>query len=236
VKVLIVVPAYNEEKVLEANILKILDFCQKNLKADFEIVIVDNQSTDATGQIAQRLANQYPAVHYLGIDQKGKGFAIKSGWQSSSADVYCFMDADLATDLSALPALVEGISAGYDLVCGNRFDPQSKIKRSGFRRLVSFVYRRVLKMFLAVKIDDAPCGFKAVNHQVRVKLLAQVKNQAWFFDSELVILAEKLGYKIKQIPVTWVEPRTAKDKSRVKVFSLALNYFREIWRLRKQLP
>lgn len=233
--VVIVIPAYNEELILEKSILKLFSFCQSNLNLDWKIVIANNNSSDRTGEIAQKLAATFSQIEYLFIDIKGKGAAIKTAWENYSAEVYCFMDADLATDLAALPELIKGIRDGNDLVIGSRFHPQSKVSRSLVRKLVSLAYQLVLKIILQTKINDAPCGFKAINHKVRQDILPQIKNQQWFFDSELVILAEKKGFRIKEIPVIWHDLREGQDKSRVKTLSLGLAYFKEVLKLKKRL-
>ena len=234
-KILIVIPAYNEEKILRENILEVFNFCRANLKIDWQIVIADNNSSDRTSLIGRGLVGQYPKVDYLLVEKQGKGAAIRAGWQNFSADIYSFMDADLATDLSALPRLIEAISQGYDLVIGSRFHPRSEIKRSLTRKIFSSGYRLILKIFLKTKIKDAPCGFKAINSKIKANILPQVENNQWFFDSELVILAERSGYKIKEIPVIWNDPRKETDKSRVSPISLSLAYFKQVLVLRKRL-
>ena len=236
-KWLIALPSYNEALVLEKNVNKLVDFCQKNLAADIDwrLIIADNNSQDQTAAIGKDLARRYPAVTYFFIGQKGKGTAIKAAWESQAADVYCFMDADLATDLSALPRLVQAMAGGAEVVIGSRFQPQSQVKRSMIRWLVSWGYRLALKILLKTKINDAPCGFKAINQAVKTAILPLVQNKEWFFDSELVILAEKKGYWVQEIPVIWADPREGKDKSRVKVFSLGRDYLKQIFVLRQRL-
>lgn len=234
-KILIVLPVYNEETILASNVLAVFDFCQKKIIEDWQLVIVNNKSTDRTAEIGQNLAKKFERVNYLYLDKKGKGAAIKAGWQSDQANIYCFIDADLATDLAALPRLIEGIKAGYDIVIGSRFHPQSRVNRSLIRRFTAWGYRLVLKLFLGIKINDAPCGFKAINEKVKEKVLPQVKNEVWFFDSELVIIAEKQGYKIKEIPIKWSERRKKSNKSRVKILPLILAYLKEVISLKKRL-
>jgi len=234
-KMLIAIPVYNEELILEKNIIKLFDFAKKNLVVDWQIVIADNGSTDKTAEIAKRLATRFSKATYLFINQKGKGIAIKTAWQKNSADIYCFMDADLATDLSALPVLIAGITAGNDAVIGSRFHSQSTLKRSWVRKLISQGYRLILKIILGLKIKDAPCGFKAINNKIKENILPLVKNQEWFFDSELVILAEKQGYKIKEIPIKWQDFREGQDTSKVKTISLSWNYLKEVFKLRRRL-
>ncbi|MEA3398716.1 MAG: glycosyltransferase [Patescibacteria group bacterium] len=230
-------PAYNEELILKKNILKLLAFCRKDLDLDlnWQIVIADNQSMDRTKEIGQKLAMDNQKIDYLHLNQKGKGAAIRTGWTEYSADIYCFMDADLATDLTGLPLLINGILEGHDAAIGSRFHFQSKVGRSLFRKFVSHIYRLMLKIVLKIKINDAPCGFKAITHEVKEEILPQVKNNDWFFDSELVILAEKKGYKIKEIPIVWEDFREGEDKSRVNILKVMKQYLREVILLKKRI-
>ena len=234
-KILVAIPAYNEEKILKKNILQINQFMQDNFNIeDFLIVIADNNSQDQTALIAKEITGHYKNIDYIFVGQQGKGMAIKTAWENyiNSYDIFIFMDADLATDLSAVPALVAGIKQGNDLVIGSRYLKDSQVERQLLRRLFSFTYRLFLKLFLNTKIKDFPCGFKAVKKEVVQKIMPQIKNLAWFFDTELLYLAEKAGYKIKEIPVKWQEPRTKDDKSRVKLAHVSWQYLKEVWRLR----
>lgn len=237
-KILIVLPAYNEAKILETNVTRLLGFVRANLAGEqFKIVISDNNSKDNTKQVAEKLKAKYPEVAYGFIAEQGKGYAISRIWEKGMGnfDIFIFMDADLATDLDALPQLISGIQAGYDLVIGSRQLPDSQVKRTLWRRLFSFGYRGLLKFVLNTKILDMPCGFKAVKPVVITQILPQIQNHTWFFDTELVYLAEKAGLKIKEIPVKWQEPRGAEDKSRVNMFKVTLLYFKEVLHLRKRL-
>ena len=234
-KLLIVIPAYNEEQLIASTVRRVVEFVSAYFKDEWHLVIADNQSTDQTPAIGQRLAQQYPRVSYLAVSRRGKGAAIRAGWQHFSADIYCFMDADLATDLSALPALIDGIIEGNDVVIGSRFHPQAQVKRSMIRKLFSWGYRLVLRLLVGLKIKDAPCGFKAINSRIKENLLPQVQNDQWFFDSELLILADRLGYKIKEIPVRWRDPREGTDQSRVRAGTLALAYLKQVLALRSRL-
>jgi glycosyltransferase involved in cell wall biosynthesis len=233
----ITLPCYNEEKILKKNVLFLFDFLKRNITTDqWQIIIADNRSSDKTAEIAKKLAKIYPQIQYLAVLQKGKGVAIRAGWQRFPADLYIFMDADLATDLSALPNLIKAIQEkNYDLVIGSRFHSYSQVKRGILRKFISYCYNIVRKALLRSTVSDAPCGFKAVNQKIIKEILPQVQNNQWFFDSELVILAEKQGYKIKEIPIKWEDIREEQDKSRVKVISLGLDYFKNLVKLRKRL-
>jgi len=233
-KILIVIPVYNEEEILEKNVLKLSNFLEQNITYDWQITIADNQSTDNSGSVGKKLANQYDKIDYLYINEKGKGAAIRRGWQKITADIYCFMDADLATDLSALPEVITAIiDQNYDLAIGSRWLKKSQVKRQLIRKIISFSYHLLAKIIIRTKIRDLPCGFKAVKKNVVEQILPQVKNSHWFFDSELVLVAEKQNFKIKEVAVKWQEP--AKRKSRVNLFSIGRRYFLELIKLKKRL-
>lgn len=228
-KVLIVLPVYNEQEILETNILRLIDFCQKNLIDAWRIIISDNNSSDRTAIIAQKLARANSKITYFHLTEKGKGLAIRRAWQEFTADVYIFMDVDLATDLSALPSLIEGVADGYDVVVGSRFLASSQVSgRNLLRRLTSWGYSLIARSLLRLKVKDAPCGFKAINQRVKEKILPQVENTQWFFDTELLMRAERAGLKILEVPVIWQE---SKRVSRVSVIRLSLQYLKELIRL-----
>lgn len=233
---LIVIPTYNEEEIIEKNLLKLYDFLKQNfINVTWQIVVADNKSTDRTAEIVKNLAKKLPRIKYFYLNKKGKGIAVKSTWQNFEADIYCFMDADLATDLSSLPNLIKAVSVeGYDVALGARFLKESIVKRSILRRLFSFGYHLLTKILIGTKIKDLPCGFKAINKKVKVEILPWVKNNEWFFDSELVLLAEKEGFKIKEVPVKWQDKRLGEDKSKVRILALSLVYFKKILELKKR--
>ncbi len=236
-KILIVLPAYNEAKILEANVTKLLLFVRANLSnQEFKLIISDNNSTDDTQTVAESLKVKFPEVDYIFVPEQGKGNAIMVPWQKLQNDynLYIFMDADLATDLQSLPDLISGLNNGYDLVLGSRYLKASQVKRTIWRRMFSLGYRCLLKLVLGTKVRDLPCGFKAVTPRVVKEIIPKIRNHTWFFDSEMVFLAEKDGLKIKEIPVKWQEPRGNEDKSRVNMLKVTSLYFKEVWRLRKQ--
>lgn len=233
-KILVALPVYNEEAILESNTLRLYNFLKKNFTDDWQIVIADNNSTDRTAEIGKKLEKNFKGIKYLYVPQKGKGRAIRAAWDSADADVYVFMDADLATDLSAIPDLISAVRDGkYDIAAGSRFQKNSKVKRSIFRKSVSRIYRLVLRLMLKTKIKDVPCGFKAINRAVMQDILPRVQNNEWFFDTEMMILAEKKNYRIKEIPIIWTEYKNFGRKSKIIFLPTTLNYLKEIWRLKK---
>jgi len=234
-KILVVIPAYNEEKIIKLNLIILDSFLRSNLKNDqYLIVVADNNSTDATGEIIKKLETQYASIKYLYLPQKGKGLAIRTAWQKyrDEFDLFGFMDADLATDLTAFPALIEGIKQGNDLVIASRYLPQSQTNRSLLRRFFSFGYRLVLKIIFGTKIKDFPCGFKMVSQAVVKNIVPKIESNQWFFDSELLYLAEKAGYKIKEIPVNWREPRTKETRGTISLRKQSIEYLKAVIKLR----
>jgi len=251
-KILIVLPTYNEEGVVKENTLKVFDFCQKNLiDYDWQILIADNGSTDRTPQIAKQLAESLSEersstnyeseqitnkILFFHIPEKGRGRALKKAWSEYQADIYTYMDIDLATDLNYLPLIIKAIDKeSYDLAIGSRLKERKKTQRSLSREILSRSYNFLLKILFQPSFKDAQCGFKAISKKVIQEILPKVKNNVWFFDTELLILAEKAGFKIKEIPVEWIEKRIIRRKSTVKVLSTVWEDLKGIIELKLRL-
>lgn len=233
-KIIITIPAYNEEKIITENILKLNAFLKKNLyEYNWKIVIADNASTDKTGKKSKELAYTNENINYFFTPIKGKGEAVIASWQNYNADIYAFMDTDLSTDLSAFPLLIANIALGKaDISIGSRFLPTSSVKRSLFRKIFSQGYKIILKLIVNLKINDAPCGFKAINKKIIKKIVPQIKDKEWFFDTELLIRAQRRGYKIIEIPIKWKEYDLRKSK--VNTFKLSWEYFKKVWKMRNK--
>jgi len=226
----IVIPVYNEEHVLARSVDTLRAFLRENLPHTWRIVVADNASTDGTLAVAQGLAEQHPAeVAVVHLPQKGRGRALRAAWLGSEADVLVYMDVDLSTELSALPPLVDAIAVeGYDVAIGSRLARGARTTRSLRREVISRVYNLLIKAIHFTRFSDAQCGFKAVSRQAARELVPLIKNEEWFFDTELLILAEKGGYRIKDIPVRWVED----PDTRVKIASTVSEDIRGLLRLR----
>jgi len=202
----ITIPIYNEGKILESNILRLYDFLSKNITYPFEITLADNGSTDNSAAIAGKLSGMIKEIRILQIKQKGKGLAIKRSWLESGADILSFMDADLSTNLRHFPELIDAlITERNDIAIGSRLIKGNAVKRSIKRDFVSRTYNILLKLFFLNRFSDAQCGFKVIRKEAANRLIPMIRDDSWFFDSELLIIAEKLGYKIKEIPIEWKE-------------------------------
>lgn len=236
-KVLIAIPAYNEETIINQTTTVLRDFCEKNLKNyDWRIIVADNNSTDNTAEIVKKIEMESDGkIVYKFISRKGKGLAIRESWQSFDADFYIFMDADLATDLSALPVLIKELENVNDLIIGSRFAEGSSAKRPLIRKITSKIFSLVTRLMFGLKIKDYPCGFKGVNKNVIKNILPEVKNDQFFFDTELVIRSAKKGLKIKEIPVIWQDRDRNKSKSRVSILKVTKEYLSELSKLKKEI-
>jgi len=241
-KILVVLPTYNEESILKENTLNLYNFLKNNFTDDWQIVIADNGSTDRTGLIGKELANLHAEkIIYFFISQKGRGGALKAAWLKFSADLYTFMDCDLATDLAHFPQMIEKLKNGNDVVVGSRLQNESDVERSFFRELTSRVFNLLRKILLDFKIKDSQCGFKGATKNVITQILPLVQNTQWFFDTEFLFLAQKNGFEIKEIPVRWKEAPNKKRRSLISVFKfspdnifkISFDYLKEIWRLKK---
>jgi glycosyltransferase involved in cell wall biosynthesis len=231
--VTIVIPVLNEAHVLEKSVTRVRSFLrQTHFPYSWEILVADNGSTDGTQEVARRLAGQHEDVKFLHLLQRGRGRALRHAWLQSRSDIVCYMDVDLSTDLSHLIELADAIGRdGYDVSTGSRLMSASRTKRSLKREFISRAYNLFVKLVLNTRFSDAQCGFKALSREAVERIIPQVEDQSWFFDTELLVLAEKQGLRIKDIPVLWVED----DDSRVKIAQTAWDDIKGVFRLRRVL-
>jgi glycosyltransferase involved in cell wall biosynthesis len=224
----IVVPVYNEAAALEQSVRRLHRFLSDGFPFSWRIVIADNASVDATPEIARGLALRLPGVRHLRLEQKGRGRALRAAWSASPAKVVCYMDVDLSTDLRGLLPLVAPLMSGHsDLAIGTRLSHSSRVVRGPKREIISRGYNRLLHIVLRARFSDAQCGFKAVRRDALDGLLGDVQDNGWFFDTEMLVLAQRRGLRIHEVPVDWVDD----PDSRVDIVSTALTDLRGVARL-----
>ncbi len=231
VSVDVIVPVLNEERTLPKCIQSMNEFIQSNAYTNWRLIIVDNGSTDSTPSVMAELMEKFNFVSSMQLPQKGRGRAIKKAWMESSAEVRCYMDVDMSTHLSALPNLVNAVlKSNADIAIGSRLTKGAKVMgRSIKREIISRSYNILLKMvFPTIKFKDAQCGFKAVNQHTALKLLPFVVDNSWFFDTELLIIANNWKLNIVEIPVLWKDD----SDSRVNILQTAWDNIKGIIRLR----
>jgi glycosyltransferase involved in cell wall biosynthesis len=226
----VTIPVFNEELVLAPNIQRLTSFLEGHFADQYELIIADNGSTDGTLPIARELERQYRSIRVLHIDQKGRGRALKKAWMESYADILSYMDVDLSTNIEFFPSLILPISSGAADICvGSRLLKSSATVRSIRREIISRCYNRLVKLLFRATFSDAQCGFKALSRPLADMLLPLVKDDGWFFDTELLLLSERMRYRICDLPVEWTEGRD----SRVKIVNTAIKDLKGLWRLRR---
>jgi glycosyltransferase involved in cell wall biosynthesis len=225
---LVVLPVYNEEKALLKGVKTLTAFLLDYDRYEWKIVIADNNSQDSTGAIGRKLESENPFVKYLYIPRKGRGIALRTAWEQTDCDFVSYMDIDLSTGLDALIRAMDLLNAGADIVVGNRLAKNSNTTRCFKREFISQSYNIVIKIALGTHFHDAHCGFKTGRGEVVKKILPYIKDNEWFFDTEFLFYGERLGHKIIEIPVTWIEDPDTK----AKIFKDAYDDLSGLYRLR----
>jgi glycosyltransferase involved in cell wall biosynthesis len=229
----IVIPVYNEERTLARSVLRLHRFLSQELPYSWRITIADNASSDTTPDIARALADDLEEVELVRVEQKGRGCALRAAWSRSDARVVAYMDADLSTDLRAVLPLVAPLLSGHsEIAIGSRLHHGAQVERGLKRELISRIYNRLLHGILHARFSDAQCGFKAVRADMVPDLLAAIQDQAWFFDTELLIVAQRRRLRIHEVPVDWIED----TDSSVQILPTAWADLRGIARLLRHPP
>ncbi len=232
VSVEVVVPVYNEEVALLRSIPELCGYLEAYFPYRWSVTIVDNASTDDTLAVACELATTYhPRISVRRLEEKGRGQALKAAWSASEADIVAYMDVDLSTNLWAFLPLVAPLATGNsDVAIGSRLLKGAMVTRRWKREVISRCYNLLIKLLFRNRFSDAQCGFKAIRRSVAQELLPWVEDNEWFFDTELLLLAEERGYRVSEVPVDWIEDLD----SRVDIVATALDDVRGLLRVRTQ--
>ncbi|MFC9173743.1 glycosyltransferase [Streptomyces sp. NPDC057107] len=228
----VVVPVHNEETDLRPCVLRLHDHLSRTFPYAFRITVADNASTDTTPAVAARLAAELRGVRYVRLEEKGRGRALRTAWTDSDAPVLAYMDVDLSTDLNAFLPLVAPLISGHsDLAIGSRLARSARVVRGSKREFISRAYNLILRSSLAAGFSDAQCGFKAIRSEVAERLLPMVEDSGWFFDTELLVLAERAGLRIHEVPVDWIDD----PDSTVHIVRTATEDLKGVWRVGRAL-
>ena len=228
----VTIPVFNEERDLEECLRRLHGHLRDTFPHSFRITVADNASTDGTLKIAERLAREFPELAVVHLDEKGRGNALRKVWLASPSPVLAYMDVDLSTDLAALPPLLAPLISGHsDLAIGTRLTRNSHVVRGPKREFISRGYNLMLHSFMGARFSDAQCGFKAIRADVAQQLLPYTVDNSWFFDTELLVLAERCGLRVHEVPVDWIDD----PDSSVDVVRTALADVRGMARLTRDL-
>ncbi|MFC9235794.1 glycosyltransferase [Streptomyces decoyicus] len=228
----VVVPVYNEERDLEPCVRRLHEHLARTFPYGFRITIADNASTDRTPEVAALLDDEIDEVTAVRLEQKGRGRALRTVWSLSEAPVLAYMDVDLSTDLNALLPLVAPLISGHsDLAIGSRLSRSARVVRGPKREFISRTYNLILRGSLAARFSDAQCGFKAIRGDVAARLLPMIEDTGWFFDTEMLVLAERAGLRIHEVPVDWVDD----PESTVQLVRTAADDLKGVWRVGRAL-
>ena len=228
----IVVPVLNEEKILRRSITTLDAYMAKHLPYRYQSPIMDNGSQDKTLEIAKNLAEKHLSVRVVSLAERGRGRALKQVWQNSPADILTYMDVDLSTSLDDFLPMIQPLVAGEaGVAIGSRLMKDSRTSRGVKREFISRCYNKIIKWTSGTKFSDAQCGFKVIRRDVAAKFLPKIKDNEWFFDTELLIKTERAGVPIHEQPVTWIED----TDSRVKIVKTAVDDLKGLYRVNKEL-
>jgi glycosyltransferase involved in cell wall biosynthesis len=231
VSVDIVIPVYNEERALPISIPSLCQYLESHVPYHWTVTIADNASKDGTLEVANELSERFEKVKVIHLEQKGRGRALKAAWLASDADIVSYMDVDLSTNLNSFMPLIAPLATGHsEVAIGSRLGRGAVVTRQWKREVISRTYNLMIKLTFRNRFSDAQCGFKALTQQAAQTLLPLVENNEWFFDTELLLLAEERGLRIHEVPVDWVEDLD----TRVKIVATATEDIKGLWRVRKQ--
>ena len=232
-KLEITIPVLNEEETIKLKINEMINFVENNISdINIKFIIADNGSTDATEKYSLELVDKFNNLEYIKLPEKGVGLALRTSWLKSNADYVGYMDLDIATDLEALKIVVSEIKKNTKIINGSRLLKESKvINRTLLRELSSRIFNMILKLVLKVKFTDGQCGFKFLDRKIAQELIATgIDTKGWFFSTEIMVKGSWKNIEIKEIPVKWTDDRNSK----VKIFSLSLNYLKSIFKLKNE--
>lgn len=230
----IVFPAYNERENLENTVRRTIQALEE-ITDSYEIIIAEDGSTDGTDRIAAKLASERPFIRHIHKNMRlGRGLALKNAFTESNGRILVYMDVDLATSIEHLKTLIDAVRKDYDFATGSRMLPQSQVTRSPSRQITSKSYNFMVRSFLGSKISDHQCGFKAARRGPLIEILNEVSATHWFWDSEMLVRAQRRGYKVKEIPVEWTHKGGTKVKLVKDAVLMGSQVLNLCWELRKR--
>lgn len=225
-----IIPVFNDRRSLETAIPRSVETLSR-ITEQFELIVAEDGSTDGSAGLVKEYEQKDPRIRLLHSDERlGRGKALNRAISESRGTIVCYYDVDLATDIRHLPELILTIREGADIATGSRLIPGSDIVRSGGREIASRSYNFLVRLFLGSRIYDHQCGFKAFNKEKVVRILPAVRSNHWFWDTELLVRAQRNGLIVREFPVRW----RAGEGTTVKindVFEMGSSILRLWWQI-----
>jgi len=226
-RVSIITTTYNEENRIEKGLQRISEYIKKEFPRS-ELILVDDFSKDRTVEIAREVRRKFDIMKiHRNNCWLGRGKSIEEGIILSKNNIIVYLDIDNATDIQQIKSLVKRVEEGGDVITGSRYLKNSRTQRTVLRNCLSKIYNQLIKILFKSKINDHQCGFKAFNKKSIMKVLPKVKNNHWFWDTELLVKSQREGLTVKEIPIKWTE----KEDSKVKVFTDCADMMHKIFKL-----
>ncbi len=227
-EVSVILPAYNEAARIESTVDRTVTAIS-GITSSFEIIIAEDGSRDGTDRICAILAKKYAFVIHLHSNNRlGRGRAMTRAFRVARGNILCYIDVDLATDMKHLKELVRAIRDGYDFATGSRMLPESDVKRPFKRELASRGFNFLTRLMLGSKLHDHQCGFKSFKRESLFAVMDSVKDTHWFWDTELLVRAQRAGFKVKEFPVEWKHGGATKVDLKRDVYAMGSSIFR-LW-------
>ncbi|MGQ9778956.1 MAG: dolichyl-phosphate beta-glucosyltransferase [Bacillota bacterium] len=227
----LVIPAYNEEERLPKTLDRIIAYFAD--REDYEIVVVDDGSTDNTLALARAYAARYPQIRVVtNGTNRGKGYSVRHGLLVARGRIRLFSDSDLSTPIEETPKLLARLKEGYDLAIGSRYSPDANLVRPQpfYRRILRLGFNLLVRLITGLKYHDTQCGFKALTKESAELIAPRLSIAGFGFDPELLWIAERFGLRVAEVGVTWVDDR----RSKVRPLRDAWRMFLDLIRIRIQ--
>ncbi len=225
-----IIPVFNDRVALERALPESIEVLSR-ITDDFEIFVAEDGSTDGSADFVRSYEKISPKVRLLHSDERlGRGTALNRAIREARGSIVCYYDVDLATDMQHLHELIGAIRSGADIATGSRLLPASDIQRTGGREIASRSYNLLVRFILGSRLFDHQCGFKAFNREKILPVLSDIKSNHWFWDTEILVRAQRIGYTVAEFPVIWRAGKGTTVRAK-DVFGMGFSILRLWWQI-----
>lgn len=224
----IIIPAHNEEERLSPSLSSVQEFVNQQ-NYPIEVIVVENGSQDRTLEIARSFKAKMPCLKVIEEKERGKGLAVRSGMLAATGEYRIFCDADFSMPVSEISKFIPAPGENYDVAIASRELPESKrVDEPEFRHLIGRIFNSLVRYSLLPGLQDTQCGFKAFRGDIAEQLFGMQTLTGWSFDAEIIFIAQRFGYKIIEVPITWYY----KPGSRLNIFKDSFKMASDLFTIR----